>query len=84
MQHYFGVDLGKREDFSALAMIEHDVGQPQAPYNVRWLWRWPRETDYRTVVAHTAQWMARVSPGQRALVVDASGVGDAVVEMFIA
>jgi hypothetical protein len=78
MRYFFGVDLGKREDYSALAMIEYDHGL----YHLRWLWRWPTGTEYRVVAAHTAEWVAKLPWGQRALVVDGTGVGDAVVELF--
>jgi len=75
------VDLGKVGDYSALALIET---KPEA-YHIRHLQRLPLGTDYTTQVYVVAQLMALIRRQEQAepvLVVDGTGVGAPVVDMF--
>lgn len=73
-----GLDLGQAQDYSALSVVQH-VGRE---YHVRDLRRWQLGTRYPDVVADVAELVrTRVLHGPR-LVVDATGVGRPVVEMF--
>jgi hypothetical protein len=84
MRYFFGLGLGKLVDYSALAIVESIPvpGDVRPLLHVRELYRWDKGTDYQRIVADTAALMRPVSPGLRALVVDGTGVGDAVVEQF--
>ena len=100
IQHlYFGLDLGKRKDFSALALLEYthpyttfrnpvsyametDFQDPQ--YAIRNLARIPLETKYTDVVEQVRAKLIRATNQNYdcTLIVDATGVGQPVVEMF--
>ncbi len=95
---YFGLDLGKRQDFSALALIEYSrafemVRNPvtwaleqileEPRFSVRQLSRLPLETKYMDVAAQVQDLLIRATRKYDCtLVVDATGVGQPVVEMF--
>jgi hypothetical protein len=88
-----GLDLGRLSDHSALASLtwsipptwQEEIGW-KPDYNVPTLHRWPLGTPYKTVVADVVRFFKNIVPyhGHRSntplLVVDATGVGDAVVE----
>lgn len=90
---YFGLDLGQRQDPSALVAMEQirppmpPAGPPGSPapvpgparYAVRGLKRWPIGTSYVQIVDDTFKYTQRASC---VLVVDQTGVGRAVVDMF--
>jgi hypothetical protein len=93
MGYIFGLDLGQSQDYSALILIERTPPrvdeapfkvpvQIPASYSVRYAHRWPLGTDYVQVVRDVATRLAR-SPvaGQAALVVDRTGVGQAVIDV---
>ena len=86
-----GLDLGKLQDFSALASLTWSVPVKcplgwKAEYSVPTLHRWPLGTPYKDVVSDVVQFFqtATAPAGYRCwkplLVVDATGVGEAVVE----
>jgi hypothetical protein len=75
------VDLGKVGDYTAVALIET---KPEA-YHIRHLQRLPLHTDYTTQVYVVAQLVALIRNQEQAdpvLVVDGTGVGAPVVDMF--
>jgi hypothetical protein len=90
----FGLDLGQSQDYSALILVERTPPQEaqalmQAPatipafYAVRYAHRWPLGTDYVQVVRDVAHRLQRQPvAGQAALVVDRTGVGQAVVDFI--
>jgi hypothetical protein len=93
MGYIFGLDLGQAQDYSALVLVERTPPRlDEAPfkvpvkipasYAVRYVHRWQLGTDYVQVVHDVAHRLAR-SPveGQAALVVDRTGIGQAVVDM---
>jgi len=83
--YVLGLDLGQRRDYSALTLDEiHDRGTPAASHHVRHLHRWPLGTGYPTIVADVAALVGR-PPLDRSgvLVVDRTGVGVPVTDMFV-
>ena len=79
-----GLDLGQAQDPTALAVIERSRASDGASYAVRHLKRWPLRTAYTEIVEEVTQLLQR-PPLQNtvaALVVDATGVGAAVVDLF--
>ena len=80
----FGLDLGQAQDYTALA-VAHQTLRPGEPrpllvYAFRHLQRWPLGTSYPQIVADVKAKLAKV-PGAE-LVVDATGCGRAVLDMF--
>ncbi|MBS1826118.1 MAG: terminase family protein [Acidobacteria bacterium] len=92
---FVGLDLGQRQDYTALAVIERhmllsdavDAGTrnrfEKMRYRCRCLRRLPLGTGYMEVVDKVKQLMhSQELAGRASLVVDASGVGSPVVEML--
>jgi hypothetical protein len=87
--YYCGLDLGQAADFTALAIAERTEGPDPANPNrrvplfaVRHLQRWARGTAYPEIV-EAVRTLAGVPPLPGCtLVVDATGVGRAVVDLF--
>ena len=77
---YLGVDLGKLRDHAALAVVERGYGKDLL---VRHVARLPLGTPYPQVVERVWQMVqdSRLR-GQCSVAVDATGVGQAVVDMF--
>jgi len=87
LKHYFaGLDLGQSKDFSALAVIERTgAASDDHEYNCVFLKRWQLRTSYPSIVSETVSIMN--SPemqayGEPVIVVDATGVGTPVVDLF--
>lgn len=85
------MDLGQQADYSALVITERnylpapdrpDVEEPH--FAVRHIHRWPLKTPYPVVVADVKEMYTRSPLQHSALVIDGTGVGRAVVEMFAA
>jgi hypothetical protein len=80
-----GLDLGKVSDYSALAVIERteaqENGRRVGRYAVRGLRRWQLHTDYTKIAADLSEMYDRPPLCGTALAVDATGVGNAVVEI---
>jgi hypothetical protein len=85
--YLIGLDLGQRCDRSALAILER-AGKARPDhadssvnhYAIRHLHRWPLQTSYHTVVADLADLVRRPPLHWPVLVVDQTGVGQAVVD----
>ena len=96
---YLGLDLGQRQDPSALAIVERVTRVTQrmnhvtwqvsqetepAPMVVRYLERMPLGTEYTEVVKRVAAVVEQPAlKGKKTLAVDATGVGMPVVEMLL-
>jgi hypothetical protein len=83
-----GLDLGQSSDFTALTVCElthapdPGSGRKLGHHAVRFLRRWPQKTAY-TAIVRDLEKLLELGPLQRGrLVVDGTGVGAAVVEMF--
>jgi hypothetical protein len=84
-----GLDLGQAQDYTALAIVERFqtessdefgfVQHGQATYQVRWLER-ARGTPYPQIVTRVWEVLRKVKDAE--LVVDQTGVGAPVVDMF--
>jgi hypothetical protein len=80
-----GLDLGQAQDYSALVIVEGDVQEGQIThYDVPHIQRWPLGTPYPKIVSDVATMMQLPQLAECALVVDATGVGRPVVDMFVA
>jgi hypothetical protein len=93
--YFIGVDLGQRQDYTAIAIIElltvftDEIDRvtyerkTRTYYRLRHLDRIPLRTDYETIVDYLARLVARQDLAERSIVVmDATGVGAPVYEMF--
>jgi hypothetical protein len=79
-----GLDLGQASDFSALAVVEAGPvpkgGRPSLA--VRHLHRWQLGTPYPAIVADVGRMFDRPPLRGSALVIDRTGVGRAVCDLF--
>lgn len=87
MRYVVGLDLGTRQDYSALVVEEHsvergDTRRPEHRHDVRHLERFPLGTGYVEVVRRVVNLVTRPPLSERAVVlaVDATGVGRPIVE----
>ena len=94
-EFFVGVDLGQKEDYTAIAVLERFrevVGPPdwktgvrptEMRYDVRHLERVPLGTEYGEIVARIGR-IARCGDlrGRATIVVDATGVGAPVLELL--
>lgn len=82
--YVLGLDLGQTHDYSALTLDEINArGQTDSRHHIRHLQRWPLRTSYPTIVSDVAK-MTRRAPLEPTdvLVIDQTGVGRPVVDMF--
>jgi hypothetical protein len=83
-KYYLGLDLGQSSDYSALALLE----QKNEGYHCRGLKRWPMRTPYPEIVADVTKVLNQPEiktkgyRGEPLLVIDATGVGAPVVDLF--
>jgi hypothetical protein len=83
-QYFLGLDLGQPNDYSALALVEW-TGED---YHCRGLQRWPMRTPYPAIVSDVTKVLkqpeikARAQGSEPLLVIDATGVGAPVVDLF--
>lgn len=75
-----GLDLGQTADYSALVTVEVDTAGPE--FAVRHLHRWPLGTKYPQVVADVGHLFGQRPLSGSTLVIDGTGVGKAVADMF--
>jgi phage terminase large subunit-like protein len=76
MSYFVGLDLGQAQDYTALSVLQV-VG---TEYHIRHLQRFRLGTSYPDVVAETGKMMATLQDA--VLVVDNTGVGRPVVDLF--
>lgn len=100
-EYYFGLDLGQRKSFTAIAIVERVVEREQhrnpisyaleweelgpAQQTVRYLERFPLDTSYVEIVEAVKRMLwnnALRKHGKTKLVVDATGAGAPVVDLF--
>lgn len=87
--YILGLDLGQARDHSALAVLERvckphlkNAGRFIGHYALRYLRRWPLQTSYTAVAADLACLVGTPPLSWPALVVDQTGVGQAVVDFL--
>jgi hypothetical protein len=93
-KYFIGVDLGKRQDYTAIAVVEREKVQVWGKdwitlksnlegvvkrYRLRGLRRLAKGTRYEEAARVVREVAGKLHP--REIVIDATGVGDAVVEM---
>lgn len=82
---YVGLDLGQANDYTALSVLERldpEEGRNEAAYHVRHLER-VRNIPYPAIVTKTTEILQSPAlEGNAALVVDQTGVGAPVVDLF--
>ncbi len=93
-EYFVGVDLGQARDYTAIAIVQRvtqsvvpDVGEVQTTinYHLRHLERVELGTRYPAIIARVLDLLARPPLSEESpLVVDRTGVGAAVVDMFTA
>jgi hypothetical protein len=77
-----GLDLGQVQDYSAVAVVQRLAGS-HGPVHVPHLERFPLGTPYPAIVTRMAQLFATPPlRGEASLVVDATGVGSAVIDLL--
>jgi hypothetical protein len=82
------LDLGQAADFSALCVVEktrrQDEGAPRPAnhYALRHFHRWPLGSPYTQIVRDVREMVARPALDGCTLVIDGTGVGRAVVDLF--
>jgi hypothetical protein len=90
-RYIVGLDLGQAADPSALAVLEQTRPEPEAEaghaireatYGVRELRRWPLGTAYPAIVAEVIRLCATPPLLDCRLVIDGTGCGRAVVDLF--
>src|SRR5262245_43983021 len=84
-EYFIGLDLGRTQDFTALAVLERRaVASPGAKpeYALRRLQRFPLGTAYTQIVPAVAALRSKEPLRQAPLLVDQTGVGRAVVDML--
>ncbi len=80
---YIGLDLGQKNDPTAIAVVERIHAVPSPAFHVRHLERMPLGTPYPRVVDRVRQIVQHDRlKGKCALAVDATGVGAPVVDML--
>ena len=84
---FIGVDLGQSRDPTAITVVQYVPGNSvsEAIYRVGHIERLPLGTPYLGVIGHVGRLMARLPGGKTPeLVIDFTGVGRPVFEMFTA
>lgn len=80
-----GLDVGKTQDVSALMVMDREMrlldGQLEPYFFIGWLEQFPLGLPYPQMVAQVRHRLAQI-PKPTALVIDATGVGSAVVDLF--
>jgi hypothetical protein len=85
-EYHIGLDLGQAQDFSALVVISltHQVFDERLePFcEIPQIVRWPLGTPYPEVVRQVSERMSK-APAETSLVIDGTGCGRAVVDLFL-
>lgn len=84
MNNFFvGLDLGQAQDYTALVVLERVKERGRRHYHLRHIERFPLGTSYPAIVERVKA-MLRAEPiaGKTVLIVDKTGVGAPVVDMF--
>jgi hypothetical protein len=93
--YFLGLDLGQASDFTALAVLERtekisEIEYPGKPtrkemawhFGCRGLKRWPLGTSYTTIVDEMEKLTGKPPLAKAKLVIDGTGVGRPLVDMF--
>jgi hypothetical protein len=84
MRFYAGLDLGQSQDPSAVCVLEAHGAEDARRYDVRYLDQFELQTPYPRIMEATVALVNRPPmQGQYELVIDQSGVGRAIFDMFV-
>ncbi|MBF0344584.1 MAG: hypothetical protein HQL06_10185 [Nitrospirae bacterium] len=86
-KYYISIDLGQAADFTAIVCLEqftryNNKSKKEIRYNLRYVEKLPLGTTYPTVVEKSKQVIEKVGNDKTTLVMDATGVGRPVFDMF--
>jgi len=78
-----GLDLGQSQDYTALVLLGQHVAAP-AHYHLRYIKRFPLKTSYQEIMDSVTRMLKskEFDAHPSALIIDATGVGAPVVDMF--
>jgi len=84
-EFYIGLDLGQIQDYTALTILEKLYPQESEPqYHLRHIERFPLRTSYPEVVDKVKEYLKSFHVDDSVyLVVDATGVGLGIMDMFV-
>src|SRR5262245_12481280 len=83
LSYFAGLDLGQPHEFTALAVVERaDLPGEEPTFAVRHLERFPLGTPYGEVFRRVAELFATPVLTKATLVVDQTGVGQAVIDLL--
>jgi hypothetical protein len=85
LSYYVGLDLGQMSDFSAMAIVERDYQakrEPSVSLYCSYLYRFALGTSYVKIVEDVAQLVKQPDLKPVELVIDQTGVGKPVCDMF--
>lgn len=81
-KYILGLDLGKQNDYSVLTLVEPMLSESPV-YRVPFIYRYPLKTSYVYVVKHVCEFIKSTKiDGDCMLVVDHTGVGAPVIDLF--
>ncbi len=90
LRHFVGLDLGQAQDPTALAVLQRPLILPGMPpeqrrpaYTVPWLRRFPPGASYQEIIAQVVVLLRTPPLPGAVLVVDGTGVGQAVVDLLM-
>jgi len=85
LDYFFGLDLGQSKDYTALAILERHGEGDEAIFHARHLQRYQLGTSYPSIVTDVGKMLGRdpLRGHNRTLAIDGTGVGAAVVDMFL-
>lgn len=79
---YIGLDLGQSQDYTAMCFLEEVKGEGEPDYHGRYLDRYALGSSYPAIVADMAEKLKHPDLKKAKLIVDKTGVGAPVVDMF--
>ena len=83
LRYTLGLDLGQAKDYTAVAIGQWVRDEPPHTVDVRHLQRFPLDTSYPVIVSQVEDMLNRAPLcGECDLVIDATGVGRPVVDLF--
>ena len=85
LDYFFGLDLGQSKDYTALAILERHGEGDEAIFHARHLQRYQLGTSYPSIVTDVDKMLKRdpLRGHNLTLAIDGTGVGAAVVDMFL-
>jgi hypothetical protein len=80
--YYAGLDLGQKQDYSALCVLERPADESVPTHHLRHLQRWPLGTPYTQIATDAVALLGRPPLPGCTLLADQTGVGAAVMDLL--